>query len=168
MALKRLTRELKKLSQYSEFSCSPSDEDFMKDNETISFLKLRASYGTLGNLVGDNLYRSLLNGEGTYVFDGKLVDGIAQGGLPNPIATWETAEKLDIGLDVNFFDDKLTVVADYFEETRKDLLIQNFPVSGILNSFFQPSLYCPIQRLKSKVNTKPCSSIHFPYASGSG
>jgi TonB-linked SusC/RagA family outer membrane protein len=111
-----------------------SDEDFMKDNETISFLKLRASYGTLGNLVGDNLYRSLLNGEGTYVFDGKLVDGIAQGGLPNPIATWETAEKLDIGLDVNFFDDKLTVVADYFEETRKDLLIQNFPVSGILGS----------------------------------
>lgn len=111
-----------------------SDEDFLKDNETISFLKLRASYGTLGNLVGDNLYRSLLNGEGTYVFDGKLVDGIAQGGLPNPSATWETAEKLDIGLDVNFFDDKLTVVADYFEETRKDLLIQNFPVSGILGS----------------------------------
>ena len=111
-----------------------SDEDFLKDNETISFLKLRASYGTLGNLVGDNLYRSLLSGEGTYVFDGKLVDGRVQGSLPNPLATWETAEKLDIGLDINFFDDKLTVVADYFEETRKDLLIQGFPVSGILGT----------------------------------
>jgi len=111
-----------------------SDENFLKDNKTISFLKLRASYGTLGNLVGDNLYRSLLNGEGTYVLDGSLVDGTAQGGLPNPQATWETAEKLDIGLDVNFFDDKLSVVADYFEETRKDLLIQNFPVSGIFGS----------------------------------
>lgn len=111
-----------------------SDEDFLKDNKTINFLKLRASYGTLGNLVGDNLYRSLLSGEGTYVFDGALVDGTAQGGLPNPQATWETAEKLDIGLDVNLFDDKLSIVADYFEETRKDLLIQNFPVSGLLGS----------------------------------
>jgi TonB-linked SusC/RagA family outer membrane protein len=111
-----------------------SDENFLKDNKTISFLKLRASYGILGNLVGDNLYRSLLNGEGTYVFDGALVDGTAQGGLPNPKATWETAQKLDIGLDINLFDDKLSIVADYFEETRKDLLIQNFPVSGLLGS----------------------------------
>jgi TonB-linked SusC/RagA family outer membrane protein len=111
-----------------------SDEDFLKDNKTISFLKLRGSYGTLGNLVGDNLFRSLLNGEAEYVFDGGLVDGTAQGGLPNPIATWETAEKLDIGLDINLFEDKLTFVADYFVETRKDLLIQNFPVSGLLGS----------------------------------
>ncbi len=109
-----------------------SEEDFLKDNETISFLKLRASYGTLGNLVGDNLYRSLLNGEAEYIFDGALVDGEAQGRLSNAIATWETAEKLDIGLDINLFDDKLSIVADYFEETRKDLLIQDFPVSGLL------------------------------------
>ena len=111
-----------------------SDENFLKDNKTISFLKLRASYGTLGNLVGNNLNRSFLNGEGTYVFDGALVDGTAQGGLPNPLAKWETAEKLDIGLDINLFDDKLSIVADYFEESRKDLLIQNFPVSGILGA----------------------------------
>lgn len=111
-----------------------SDEEFLKDSDVINFLKLRASYGTLGNLVGDNLYRSLLSGEGTYVFGGALVDGSAQGGLPNPNATWETAEKLDIGLDLNLFDDKITIVADYFEETRKDLLIQNFPVSGLLGS----------------------------------
>ena len=111
-----------------------SEENFLKDNETISFLKLRASYGTLGNEVGNNLYRSLLSGEGTYVFDGALVDGTAQGGLPNPLAQWETAEKLDIGLDINLFDDKVTIVADYFEESRKDLLIANFPVSGILGT----------------------------------
>ena len=111
-----------------------SDENFLKDSEIISFLKLRASYGTLGNLVGDNLYRSLLNGEGTYVFGGELVDGSAPGGLPNPKASWETAEKLDIGFDLNLFDDKISIVADYFEETRKDLLIQNFPVSGLLGS----------------------------------
>jgi TonB-linked SusC/RagA family outer membrane protein len=111
-----------------------SEENFLKDNETISFLKLRASYGTLGNEVGNNLYRSLLGGEGTYVFDGALVDGTAPGRLPNPLAQWETAEKLDIGLDINLFDDKVSIVADYFEESRKDLLIANFPVSGILGT----------------------------------
>lgn len=111
-----------------------SDEKFMKDNEAISFMKLRASYGTLGNYVGNNLYRSLLGGEATYVFDGALVNGRAQGALANPLAQWETAIKLDIGLDINFFNDRLTVVADYFEESRDNLLIQNFPVSGILGT----------------------------------
>lgn len=111
-----------------------SDENFLKDNNTISFLKLRASYGTLGNLVGNNLNRSFLNGEGTYILDGVLVDGTAQGRIPNPQAQWETAEKLDIGLDLNLFNDKVSIVADYFEETRKSLLIENFPVSGILGT----------------------------------
>ncbi|WP_088323385.1 SusC/RagA family TonB-linked outer membrane protein [Polaribacter tangerinus] len=111
-----------------------SDEEFLRDNKTISFLKLRASYGTLGNLVGNNLNRSFLSGEGTYVFDGVLVDGEAQGRLPNPLAQWETAKKLDIGLDINLFDDKISIVADYFEESRENLLIQNFPVSGILGT----------------------------------
>ncbi|MFB9053969.1 SusC/RagA family TonB-linked outer membrane protein [Formosa undariae] len=110
-----------------------SDEDFLKDSNTINFLKLRASYGVLGNNNnGQDLYRSLLTGEATYVFDGSLVTGTANGRIPNPDATWETAEKLDIGLDINLFNNKLEVVADYFIEDRNDLLIQDFPVSGIL------------------------------------
>ncbi|MCV6629436.1 MAG: TonB-dependent receptor [Flavobacteriaceae bacterium] len=111
-----------------------SEEDFMKDSEVISFMKLRASYGTLGNFVGNNLHKSLLSGQATYVFDGELVDGRAQGRLPNPLAQWETAKKLDIGLDVNFLDDRLRFVTDFFIETREDLLIDNFPVSGILGT----------------------------------
>ena len=129
-----------------------SDEDFLKDNNTISFLKLRASYGTLGNLVGNNLNRSFLNGEGTYVFDGSLVDGTAQGRIPNPLAQWETAEKLDIGLDINLFDDKVSIVADYFEESRKNLLIQGFPVSGILGTA-APGGQNPTVNAGTSVNT---------------
>ncbi|MFB9056814.1 SusC/RagA family TonB-linked outer membrane protein [Mariniflexile ostreae] len=109
-----------------------SDEAFFKGVDAINFLKLRASYGTLGNNVGDDLYRALLSGEATYVINGALVTGTANGRLPNPDATWETAEKLDIGLDMNLFGNKLEVVADYFVEDRNDLLIENFPVSGIL------------------------------------
>ncbi|GAA4238293.1 TonB-dependent receptor [Postechiella marina] len=109
-----------------------SDEAFLKDSDVINFLKLRASYGTLGNNVGDDLYRALLSGEATYVLDGSLVTGTASGRVPNADASWETAEKLDIGLDINLFNNQLEIVADYFIEDRNDLLIENFPISGIL------------------------------------
>lgn len=111
-----------------------SDENFLKDSEVIDFLKIRGSYGTLGNLVGNDLYRSALSGEATYVFDGALTNGVANGPIANANAKWETAEKLDIGLDAKFFGNKLEIVADYFLEDRVDLLIPGLPVSGILGT----------------------------------
>ena len=111
-----------------------SDEVFLQDNSVINFIKLRASYGTLGNLVGSDLYRATLSGEGTYVFDNALTNGTALGALPNAVASWETAEKLDIGLDAQLFNNKLEIVADYFSEDRVDLLIPGLPFSGILGS----------------------------------
>ncbi|WP_397363062.1 SusC/RagA family TonB-linked outer membrane protein [Olleya sp. R77988] len=111
-----------------------SEENFLKDSEFLNFLKLRGSYGFLGNNVGNNLYRASLDGEATYVFDGSLVSGVAQGRLANPDATWERGEKLDIGLDAKFLDNKVEVVADYFVEDRNDLLIAGLPVSGILGT----------------------------------
>ncbi|WP_282124632.1 SusC/RagA family TonB-linked outer membrane protein [Algibacter mikhailovii] len=112
-----------------------SDEAFLEDSETINFLKLRGSFGTLGNNTGKDLYRALLNGEATYVLDGAITNGRASGRIPNPDAQWETAKKFDVGLDLNMFDSKLTIVADYFIEDRVDLLIPNFPVTGILGGF---------------------------------
>ena len=111
-----------------------SDEAFLQDNSIINFLKLRASYGTLGNLVGSDLYRATLSGEATYVFDNALTNGTALGPLPNPVASWETAEKLDIGLDAQLFGNKFEIVADYFSEDRIDLLIPGLPFSGILGT----------------------------------
>ncbi|MFL9843740.1 SusC/RagA family TonB-linked outer membrane protein [Flavobacterium rhizosphaerae] len=114
-----------------------SDEPFFNkkdDNSLISFAKLRASYGVLGSDSnnGGEIYRSLLSGEAMYVFDNTLTSGVATGKVPNPKGTWEEARKLDIGADVNLFNDKVTLVADYFVDTRHDLLIQNIPVSGII------------------------------------
>lgn len=111
-----------------------SEESFMEDVSFIDFLKIRASYGILGNNTGGNLFRADLDGEATYVLDGVLVNGLAIGGLPNADATWERAEKLDIGFDLNLFDNKLEIVGDYFVEDRNDLLIANIPVSGILGA----------------------------------
>ena len=111
-----------------------SDESFLKDNSVINFLKLRGSYGTLGNNVGGNLFRAALSGEGVYVFDNALTIGAALGPLPNANATWETAEKTDIGLDMKLFNSKVEIVADYFLEDREDLLIGGLPVSGLLGT----------------------------------
>ncbi len=111
-----------------------SEESFLKDSEVINFLKLRGSYGLLGNNVGSDLYRTTLNGEATYVFDGVLVNGVASGRLPNPDAKWEVGEKLDIGIDLKLFNNKIDFTADVFSEDRNDLLIGNLPVSGTLGT----------------------------------
>ncbi|PKH67412.1 SusC/RagA family protein [Flavobacterium sp. ALD4] len=112
-----------------------SDEGFFGESKVVDFLKLRGSYGIVGNdRIPNNGYISQLNGEATYVFDGGIVNGRATGQIPNPNLKWEQAKKLDIGLDLNLFNNKVNIVADYFVDTRVDLLIPGIPVSGILGA----------------------------------
>ncbi|WP_460189607.1 SusC/RagA family TonB-linked outer membrane protein [Urechidicola sp. KH5] len=109
-----------------------SDEEFFGESKTINFFKLRASYGVLGNdQIPNNGYIGTLSGEGTYVFDGVLVNGTAIGQLPNESLQWEEAKKFDVGIDLKLFDNQVDVTADYFINTRDNLLIANIPVSGI-------------------------------------
>ncbi|WGD34247.1 TonB-dependent receptor [Olleya sp. YS] len=109
-----------------------SDETFLENSNTLSFLKLRASYGILGNdQIPSNGFASLLSGEATYVFDGALVNGQALGVLANPDLQWEEAKKFDVGLDLRLLNDKLDITADYFVNTRDNLLISNISTSGI-------------------------------------
>lgn len=113
-----------------------SDEAFYGQPKSVSFAKLRASYGVLGNDTGfgNNPYLGLLNGEGAYVFDGTIVTGIASGALANPDIRWEEARKFDVGLDLRLANDKLEFNADYFIDTRADLLIPQIPISGIIGT----------------------------------
>ncbi|WP_417941902.1 SusC/RagA family TonB-linked outer membrane protein [Flavobacterium sp. RS13.1] len=109
-----------------------SDEKFFGNSKTVNFLKFRASYGSLGNdQIGDFTYLGQLTGEATYVFNNELVSGRAQGILPNPNVKWEAAKKFDVGVDMKLLDNKVSVVADYFIDTRKDLLIPGIAVTGI-------------------------------------
>ncbi|HSP11478.1 MAG TPA: TonB-dependent receptor [Salegentibacter sp.] len=111
-----------------------SEEDFLADSEVISFLKLRGSFGVLGNdeAGGAEFYRYLLDGEATYVFDGNLVNGTALGRIANPFSSWEESEKTNIGVDLRLWDGQVEIEADVFREDRKGLLVAAIPVSGII------------------------------------
>ena len=114
-----------------------SKESWLNDSDIVNLLKIRGSYGVLGSdLIDDFKYLSLLDGEATYVLgpDQSLVNGNALGALPNPNIQWEESKKLDIGLDLNFLDNKFNFVYDYFKNRRDNLLISNLRVSGILGT----------------------------------
>ena len=101
-----------------------SDEKFLEDNATINFLKLRGSYGILGNdRIPDYRYVSVLDGEGVYVFDNELVYGVTAGAIANPEVRWERQETYDIGIDARFLKSKLELSIDYFNKRTNDLLL---------------------------------------------
>ncbi|MBT8266841.1 MAG: TonB-dependent receptor [Bacteroidia bacterium] len=111
-----------------------SDESFLEDSSVFNFLKFRSSYGILGNdRIGDYRFVSILNGEGTYVFDDELFFGIATGVISNPEIRWEKQKAFDVGFDARFLNNKLDVTADYFKRTTEDLLFSP-QVSGILGA----------------------------------
>ena len=83
------------------------------------------SYGQTGNdKIGDFRYVAGLNGESEYVFDGNtLVFGQAVGAISNPDINWERNTQFNLGLDLNLFDEALTVTADYFIKESNDLAL---------------------------------------------
>lgn len=106
----------------------------------IGNLKLRASYGLLGNdRIRPFQYLNTFNlRSGNYVLDGTPVPTFGVQQLANPNITWETAKKLDIGIETTLFG-ALKLELDYFNEHRNDLLIPrtgSIPyVSGIVNEY---------------------------------
>ena len=100
-----------------------SKENFMeKTNSTISFLKLRASYGLVGNYNIGN-YSSLSSiGSANYAFNNSLTAGRAKSNLGNPDLTWETTTQGDIGFDLGLFKDRVFILYDYYRKTTNGLL----------------------------------------------
>jgi len=100
-----------------------SQEDFMKDVNAISELKLRASIGSTGNQeIGT--YRSIqLLGSGTTILDGDRQPTIFRQSFGNPNLKWEKVNQWDIGLELGLFKNRVNIVADYYHRTTKDLLL---------------------------------------------
>ena len=107
-----------------------SQEEFMKNVSWIDHLKLRASFGLVGNdqmgstrfaylqyyTSGSNM--NIYFGEDKKAFGTTLIEGI----FANPSLTWEKARKFNFGIDAEFFHQRLTLSVDVFKEHRYDIL----------------------------------------------
>jgi TonB-linked SusC/RagA family outer membrane protein len=101
-----------------------SQEDFLKGSTTISNLKLRASYGTSGNQeIGQG--RSLAQIQpNTTVLGGVQQSTLLPSYIGNPNLKWERSIQFDGGLELGLFGDRVSLNADYYNRTTKDLLLQ--------------------------------------------
>ncbi len=113
-----------------------SEEDFLRDNAVISYMKLRAGYGQVGNS-NIGLYQSLaVYGTDNYTFGGRVVPGVSLGGdrawntpvsefmnpLDNPDLKWETTTSTNIGLDVSLYR-RINLTLDVYYKKTDDLLM---------------------------------------------
>lgn len=102
-----------------------SNESFLKNNNVITNLKLRGSYGLAGNdkLGGERfLYQSFINMAGGAIPTLGRGQSIVQGRMGNEAIQWEIARKMNIGLDVELMK-SLSLTVDVFKENRDKILI---------------------------------------------
>lgn len=109
-----------------------SEEHFFEPvKEVVNNLKLRASYGELGNQSIDGYYPYASSIAGSpnygYWFDKELSTGVAQIQLANSMITWEKSKQFDIGIDAGLFNNRLNVNFDYYVRNITNML-QQFPV----------------------------------------
>ena len=123
-----------------------SREDFFsKRLPSVNLLKLRATYGVVGSDVAPGnqyLYNQVyLQGANPYSFGqtNQTAGVISEGALGNYNVTWEKARKFDAGLDLNLFNDKISLSADYFHEYRYDQLVTPGNTPLILGIGVSPS-----------------------------
>jgi TonB-dependent starch-binding outer membrane protein SusC len=102
-----------------------SNENFMKDLRFINLLKLRASWGRLGNQeIGDYQYTAQINPYATYILGGALVPGSAQIRYVDPSIKWESKETTNIGIDADILNSRLSFSAEYYYSKSSGMLYQ--------------------------------------------
>lgn len=105
-----------------------SEENFMSSFEELSLGKLRLSWGEIGNqAIGGGAYLSTYTGNwGYYLYGTNLTPQLFGGNnqMGNPEVQWETTEQLDLGVDLGFFNNSLSLNVDYFVKKTKDMLLQ--------------------------------------------
>ncbi len=102
-----------------------SEENFMKDVKSISFLKLRAGWGITGNAAIPNYqqygeYRKVPNGYNSQDYRYLAIP-------PNPDIQWETSNTFDFGLESGFFDDRITATLSFYNKKTTKVLLSITP-----------------------------------------
>jgi TonB-linked SusC/RagA family outer membrane protein len=124
-----------------------SKENFFKSIKAVDNMKIRASYGQMGNdqvFYNGNLqeYAYLSTyGFGQYPINGEVATTLVETSLANPNFTWERANNFNLGLDASFLNNKFDMVLEYFYNKRDQILIQktgSTPASSGISSLLPP------------------------------
>ena len=116
-----------------------SQEKFMKNVSFINDLKLRGSYGLLGNSdIAQYQYQRTVSFDRVWYY---LNDVMVTGAQPltpsNPNVKWESQYSTDLGIDLSMFNNKVSLTADYYNKKTEDMLV-NVPISyvaGYIDNF---------------------------------
>lgn len=104
-----------------------SNESFLQDQDVFQDIKFRAGWGRVGNqaVANPGLYINLI-GAADYVFgpDGTRYVGTAVSQVGNSLLTWETVEDFNLGLDLTFLNNKMTLGVDWFRKRNHDMLME--------------------------------------------
>lgn len=122
-----------------------SEEGFMKNiTSTVNNLKLRASWGEIGNLgnLGPYQFSVPLNQTSALIGSTPVINyGYSESELSNPALKWESSEQTNLGLDFSLFNNTLTGSVDVYKKTNKDMLVRDqlpgvagTPLGRIVNS----------------------------------
>ncbi|WP_293716128.1 TonB-dependent receptor, partial [uncultured Parabacteroides sp.] len=104
-----------------------SEEEFMQKIEPISFLKIRGSYGLVGNNnIGNYTHYNVVSSANT-VFGDTSSSGTAVTQLGNDNLGWETTKQLDLGVDFGFLNNRINFTYDYYDKRTTELLY-NLPI----------------------------------------
>lgn len=105
-----------------------TEENFVKTNAILSYLKLRGSWGQLGNeRIGNYPYQSSLSYSNTLFYRGNDVvsaNTAAQTSYAIQDITWEVTETANVGLDAYFLNSRLGLTADYYHKRTKAMLLE--------------------------------------------
>ncbi len=100
-----------------------SDENFLKPVSQVSFAKVRASYGIIGNNnIGNYTQYALVNNTVNSVFGSTVATGAVVTSLANPNLGWETTRQFDVGLDLGLFNDRIQFIYDFYTKRTTNLL----------------------------------------------
>lgn len=102
-----------------------NEEEFLRDVDVLSNLKLRLSYGTTGNnRIGT--FRSLSRMSSSWQsFNNETNASYHSSQLPNPDLKWETNISRNLGIDVGLFDQRIQLVMDLYSNETSDLLLES-------------------------------------------
>lgn len=103
-----------------------SNEPFFQDVDLVSALKIRGSWGQLGNQeIGIYPYSSLVStGDFVYVFGEQIATGASIVETGNSNVKWETSNQFNVGLDLGLWQDRLSLNADWFRKRTEDILVR--------------------------------------------